>query len=1405
MLSAQGLCRTFDASADGYVRGEGCGVVVLRRLSAALEAGDEILAVIRGSAVNQDGRSNGLTAPSGRAQQEVVRRALSVAGVAGADVGYVEAHGTGTPLGDPIEVRALGRVLGEGRVAGSSVALGSVKTNIGHLEAAAGIAGFIKAVLVVQRGEIPPHLHLVDPNPHVAWGELPVSVPTVLTPWPAERRVAGVSAFGFGGTNAHVVLEAPPARTDTPFALPAGPVLVKVSGQGLAAVRASAARLAAFVAEAEGVTPAEVAWSAGVGRADLSDRAAVVATTREELIQGLLAVAAGASSSGVLTGRREAGSVPQVGFVIPGSHIPVAELYGRVAAVTETVDAVAAALELTASELLSGPESIAAYAAAVALGAWWRSVGVEPDVIVGHGLGMYAAAVLAGVFSVGDGARLVAADESPESALKTIRLRIPTVDLYSDASSGRPLGPEVATAKYWTHPRAAKPLDETLTALCASGTRIILELGTGDLLGDPAPEVLHLPSTAEGSAAYPCLLESLARLWADGREVVWAAVNLRLPRSIKLPRYPFQGRHLWLDDAYRPAFTRTGRALRPAILETATGEVIGETELSLASMPFLSEHRVHGRLVVPGVVYLELVLRCAERAFGGPVQVADLSISRPLVLSDQDVRTVQVVLSPTVDGTSEACVYSKDPVAGWQPHLSALIIAEQDGPARAVLPEQAFLTAGSDCCESLTGGEFYERAWHPSFQLGPSFQLIRSAERGPRVAVGKLVPPAPRALGVTTGIRPELLLLDACVQLVAFAGHPESAEESDRPVELGTGYERMAVHRPITSDEVWCTVVVRDSTEGMLVGDLRLTDEDGLLVAEISGVSFRPITPAMLERLVSVVVDPRTSSVLDLDALRASVPEERRCRTVDYLVRLLASILGSAPVEVEPGTLVTTVADSLMIAELKASVDRDFEVKLPMEVIFEGDRLADIAEWIVQEVAILSEQLQVADTASAAATETATDTNTATDTSAKTATATGTATRTPARQRPLGGRRAKPMSVAEMLAKADLDPGITAVLPPEPPEIAPQDVLLTGATGYVGAFLLAELLAKRRGAVHCLVRAENAAHASRRLLANLATYGIELAPEDQERIVPLLGDLTKPLFGLDAAGFSDLHGRIGAIFHCGATVKWTYPFSGLEAANVDGTREVLRLATAGPARGVNFISTVGVFSSKEFTADTVTESDDLLTSGPLVVGYAQTKWVAEQMVRTAHERGVPVTIHRINTGAHSVSGAFNRLDHLSMVIRGCAEAGIAPDHVEIPLQPAPIDYVARAIVDLAGRPELSGRTFHLVNDQKLSWIQFFDMVEEFGFPMERMTFAAWKDKVTSRESGTMALLGLVPFLNDSVDDVRLPRSLSEETQTALAGTGITCPPLDSALIRNYLNSFISSGFMEPPKAGWPAG
>jgi acyl transferase domain-containing protein len=205
MLSPEGRCKTFDAAADGYVRGEGCGMVLLKRLSDAEANGDNILAVIRGTAINQDGRTSGLTVPNGPAQQDVIHQALADGGLQPAQIGYIEAHGTGTSLGDPIEMGALGAVFGTRQ---DRLYVGSLKTNMGHLEASAGVAGLIKTIMTVQHGEIPPHLHFQHPSPRIDWQQLPITIPTTLTPWRTETRIAGVSSFGFSGTNAHVIVSA---------------------------------------------------------------------------------------------------------------------------------------------------------------------------------------------------------------------------------------------------------------------------------------------------------------------------------------------------------------------------------------------------------------------------------------------------------------------------------------------------------------------------------------------------------------------------------------------------------------------------------------------------------------------------------------------------------------------------------------------------------------------------------------------------------------------------------------------------------------------------------------------------------------------------------------------------------------------------------------------------------------------------------------------------------------------------------------------------------------------------------------------------------------------------------------------------------------------------------------------
>ncbi|MGD2115876.1 MAG: beta-ketoacyl synthase N-terminal-like domain-containing protein, partial [Acidobacteriota bacterium] len=317
-LAPDGRCKAFDAAADGTVRGEGCGVLVLERLDRALAGGDPIQAVIRGTAVNHDGRSNGLTAPSGTAQRAVIRTALADAALEPAAVGYVEAHGTGTPLGDAIELEALADVYG-GSGPEPGLYVGSVKTNLGHLEAAAGVASLIKAALVVRHGLIPPHLHFREPAAHLPWDRMGLRIPTEAVPWPepaperAARRV-GVSSFGMSGTNAHVVLEAPPLSESEPesepesapdagAADPAAHRVVALSARSGSALRALAGRYRDALIAAPDTRLEDVAFTAATGRARFARRLAVVASSTEELAAKLGAFADGGTADGIFSGR----------------------------------------------------------------------------------------------------------------------------------------------------------------------------------------------------------------------------------------------------------------------------------------------------------------------------------------------------------------------------------------------------------------------------------------------------------------------------------------------------------------------------------------------------------------------------------------------------------------------------------------------------------------------------------------------------------------------------------------------------------------------------------------------------------------------------------------------------------------------------------------------------------------------------------------------------------------------------------------------------------------------------------------------------------------------------------------------------------------------------------------------
>jgi acyl transferase domain-containing protein/acyl carrier protein len=565
-MAVDGRCKTFDAAADGFVRGEGCGFVVLKRLSDALADGDTVLAVVRGSAVNQDGATSGFTVPNGRAQEAVIRQALQRSGVAPADVGYVEAHGTGTALGDPIELEALETVLSDARPGDRPLVVGSVKTNVGHLESAAGVAGLIKVVLALQHEEIPPHLHFKVLNPKASIGKAPLLVPTTVQRWAAgdRPRIAGVSSFGISGTNAHLVVEEAPAVQPHATDAARRAHVLTLSAANSDRLRVLAGRWAACLEANPSLSIGDVAYTANAGRTHLSHRAAIVAASLLDAHDELASLAAGSDSRAVRGVKPAAGEDLRVAFVFSGTAAQLGagrELYLSQPVFREALDRCAGLLRgeldvplldllypaANATSPIAEPRYALPALVAVdyALAELWRSWGVAPSVVLGHGAAEYAAACMAGVFSLADALKLAAArgrrvhaEAVPHSGAATatddfdrvvhaMTFARPRVAVISGATGRRAMPDEIASPSYWREALTAAQPAPRSEALAGEATTVV-EIG---------PE-----------QGWRTLLETAAALYVGGLDLQWKAIDAGYPRrKVALPTYPFQRDRFWVD------------------------------------------------------------------------------------------------------------------------------------------------------------------------------------------------------------------------------------------------------------------------------------------------------------------------------------------------------------------------------------------------------------------------------------------------------------------------------------------------------------------------------------------------------------------------------------------------------------------------------------------------------------------------------------------------------------------------------------------------------------------------------------------------------------------------------------------------------------------------------------------
>lgn len=387
-------------------------------------------------------------------------------------------------------------------------------------------------------------------------------------------------------------------------------------------------------------------------------------------------------------------------------------------------------------------------------------------------------------------------------------------------------------------------------------------------------------------------------------------------------------------------------------------------------------------------------------------------------------------------------------------------------------------------------------------------------------------------------------------------------------------------------------------------------------------------------------------------------------------------------------------------------------------------------------------------------------------------------------------------------AEAELDPAIVPQGGPVDLAAPLHAVFLTGATGFVGAYLLRDLLEQTPAAVYCLVRATSPEHGLQRIRKNLESYGI-WNEHHAARVHPVVGDLKLPLFGLDEAAFNALADEMDSVYHCGSKLSYIAPFSWLKAPNVGGTQEALRMVTRGKPKPLHFVSSLGILLAYR-DLEGGHESAPLDPTKCPDVGYFQTKYAAEAVVRAARDRGIPVTIHRIGLiVGDSRTGASNVDDFVARMLIGCIQGGYAPG-VKSPMDMTPVDFVSRAMVYLSRQPASVGKVFHLLNPRPINWSSIFDMVAAFGYPVKKLPFTAWVDAIEQYANPeSNPLHPLLPFFH--IDFARRMLGVSDsafmalgtaDTQQALAPSAIVCPAIDDDLIYTFLSQFAYNGRLD---------
>ncbi len=968
MLSPEGLCKTFSESADGFVRGEGCGAVLLKRLSQARADGDPILCVIRGSASNQDGRSIGLTAPNGLAQQAVIRNALANARVAPEDVSYIEAHGTGTPLGDPVEMSALEAVFKQNRSEDRPLTVGSVKTNLGHLEGAAGIAGVIKTALALSYKVIPPHLHYKQPSSKIHWA-WPVKIPTEARSWdmPEPRpRIAGVSSFGFGGTNAHVVLAEAPRDESTMHAdrLDRLPVpLLKISAKSPAAVRdlanSSIQQLRDFNLE-------PTCYTSCVGRSDFDYRLVAFATNAEAM-QNSLAEWVSKSPEQSAQQSLHSGKVQEDFHTVwlfsdrmtwsPGFGRSLYESHALFRRLWDQIDEILGSiwprnlkdLLWKDAPLLQQDRSIALVAIQYLYSQLWLEWGFAPREVRGTGFGELAAGCVAGLLEFKDALQLAVDPQGAEGlTIKSPRYVYRPSRIASEASH------RVSDREYWrqaTMPqRTGSPFPLPAFSERAAEIRFGDELHANSTNGRQTRTASHVEGIApRDEHGWDELLKALARLYVSGASINWNAVFPTPVPKVVLPNYPFQRKRYWLpddlvEDRARQADNSVSRPHPFLGREIAGSQGQQIFEMDLNHFSYLQGHKLRDVCLCPLTAYLEMALAGAIRIDPGECTgfcVSNLAVSQPLFWQAGSPSPLRMTITPNPDRMD--CRFEAKVEQEWRRCATCTIEPASDKAE----PVEASPALGGTIQDV---DAHYERCKTAGLVYSGEFRCLDSlslkgAGRSGAEAWGSVRLPKT----AESGYHFHPALLDGCLQVTMVC-----LDELEDKEWIPAGIEQYLFYRPPTSCNVTSFVKkVYQAAEDRLLIDLDIIDEEEKLAAGVLGLTFRksPRSPAGLLRSQAKKADPLVRNILD------AADEEVSARIGEYVRSRLAAVLELAESEVELSrSLIDMGMDSLMAIELRNDLQADLGIDFSMEELLDVLTANDLIDRLNQSLGDRSNQ-----------------------------------------------------------------------------------------------------------------------------------------------------------------------------------------------------------------------------------------------------------------------------------------------------------------------------------------------------------------------------------------------------------------------------------------------------------------